>query len=232
MGVDKETSTWIPFNVPSGMDCFTFQLRVKEDVAFDTSGVIVIPEDSTLFYKQMVTDVEGEITLDKIVQCDTINFSFTNATVSYMTPRLIPVEGTNTVIDEENGLIRGLDQNIVDNLDAYLYFSGSGELKVTPSVDNRMGTGTKLEILLGGEVYKTYTVILAGDVNGDAIIDVTDYVWLDLAETYEITLDGAMALAADLNGDSTVDVNDKIALDSYLIFAGTIDQVTGTYTAY
>ncbi len=230
MGVSA--SGWTTYNVPDGMDCFTFQLKVREDVEKDTSGVIVVPSDSTLFYRQMVTDIEGEITFDKIVQCENLQFGFTNATVSCSEPEILAVEGTDTVIDKEHGIIRGIDPGVVDNLDDYLYAKAPGELVVTPSQDNRIGTGTKVELVLRGTVLETYTVIVAGDVNGDCLVDATDYLWFDLAETYDVSLDGASALAADLTGDNAVDVSDKIALDSYLIFAGDINQATGTYSAF
>ena len=214
------------------MDCFTFQLKVKEDVEKDTSGVIVVPSDSTLFYRQMITDIEGEITFDKIVQCEDLQFSFTNATVSCPTPEILAVEGKDVIIDKENGIIRGIDPGVVDNLDEYIYAKAPGELVVKASQDNRMGTGTVVELVLRGEVLETYTVVVAGDVNGDCLVDATDYVWLDLAETYDVSLEGVSALAAELTGDGVVDVSDKIALDSYLIFAGEINQVAGTYSAF
>ena len=89
MGVSE--SGWTTYNVPEGMDCFTFKLKVKDDVEKETSGVIVIPSDSTLFYRQMVTDTEGEITFDKIVQCDTLEFGFTSATVLCPTTEIFVV---------------------------------------------------------------------------------------------------------------------------------------------
>lgn len=228
MGVSE--SGWITYNLPDGMDCFTFRLKVKEDVETDTSGVILVPEDSTLFYRQMATDIEGGITFDKIVQCEDLQFGFINATVSCLTPEIFAVEGTETVIDNENKLIRGLDLNVTENIDAYAYAVGC-DLVVTPSQDNRIGTGTKVELVLKGEVLETYTVVIAGDINGDCVVDATDYIWLDLAETYSVNLEGASALAAELTGDGSVDVSDKIALDSCLVFAGNIDQTTGTYSA-
>lgn len=223
---------WTTYNVPDGMDCFTFQLKVKEDVEKDTSGVIVVPSDSTLFYRQMITDIEGEITFDKIVQCEDLQFSFTNATVSCPTPEILSVGGKDVIIDKENGIIRGIDPGVVDNLDEYIYAKAPGELVVKASQDNRMGTGTVVELVLRGEVLEAYTVVVAGDVNGDCLVDATDYVWLDLAETYDASLEGVSALAAELTGDGVVDVSDKIALDSYLIFAGEINQAAGTYSAF
>ncbi len=219
-----------PYNNEEGMDCFTFQLRVKETVTMGTSGVIVVPEDSTLFYNYMLTDVEDPITPDKMVQCKDLTYNLTSKTVACPVPELLPVEGTNTVIDKENGIIRGLDLNVTENLDNYVYATAGAKVVVT-SKDNRMGTGTKVELVLGEDVLETYTVIIAGDVNGDALVDITDYIWLDLAETYTVSFDTNAALAADLNGDNTVNANDKIALDSYLIFEGEINQATGVYSA-
>lgn len=216
------------YNVPEGMDCFTFQLKVKDDAPMGSSGDIVIGNKS-LFYTQMLTDPDDP---KSYKQNSDIVFTDTPATVSFPVPEILAVEGSGTVIDRENGLIRGINPGVVDNLNDYLYAKAPGELVVTPSQDNRMGTGTKVELVLRGEVLETYTVIVAGDVSGDCLVDATDYVWYDLAETYDVSLEGAAAIAADITADGTVDVNDKIALDSYLVFAGEIDQATGTYAAY
>lgn len=220
------------FNKPSGMDCFTFKLKVKETVPMNSEGNIFIPENSTLFYKQMMVDTEGGIVPDNFVQLQTLQFEFANAKVTNPAPVLSPVEGSGTVIDRENGIIRGINPGVIDNLDDYLVANLPGEMVVTPSTDNRMGTGTKVELVLRGVVLETYTVIIAGDVNGDAFVDHTDYILYDLSESNEITFDDNKKLAAEITGDGEVNVSDKIALDSYLIFAGTIDQGQGVYTAY
>lgn len=230
MGVSE--SGWTTYNVPEGMDCFTFKLKVKDDVEKETSGMIVIPSDSTLFYRQMVTDTEGEITFDKIVQCDTLEFGFTSATVLCPTTEIFVVEGKDVVIDKENGIIRGIDPGVINNLDDYIYTNASCELIVSASQENRMGTGTEVDLVFKGEVLESYVVVVAGDVNGDCLVDATDYIWYDLAETYDVSFGGASVLAAELTGDGVVDVNDKIALDSYLVFAGDINQTTGTYSAF
>lgn len=228
IGFSSETGA-VPYNKPEGMDCFAFQLKVKEDVVAGSSGDIVVG-NASLFYKQMIKPGVETPSLSDLVQGN-ITFTWTNASVSFPVPEILPVEGTSTVIDKENKLIRGLDLNVVENIDAYAYATGVSKLVVTPSQGDRIGTGTKVELVLGEEVLETYTVVIAGDVNGDALVDATDYVWLDLAEAYETSLDGASLLAADLTGDGAVDAADKIALDSYLIFAGEINQAEGKYTA-
>ncbi len=220
-----------PFNVPDGMDVFTFKLKVKDDVAEGDSGIIAVPADSTLFYNYMLTDIEEPLTPDKMVQCEDLVYNLSSKTVSYASPELLAVEGTNTVIDEENKIICGVEINTADNLDSYVYATDGAEVVLTPVVEGRMGTGTLVELKLGDTVLDTYTLIITGDVNGDALVDATDYIWLDLAETYAVTLNSAQLLASDLTADGMNDVNDKLALDSYLIFQGEISQAEGKFIA-
>ncbi len=228
IGVSAETGV-VPFNNPEGLDCFTFRLKVKEDVVRGSSGNIVIG-NSNLFYKQMIKAGVDTPSMSDIVQGN-IEFNIENAVVSFPVPQLIPVEGTSTVIDNENKLIRGLDLNVTDSLDNYVRALGC-YYTVMPFQGNRMGTGTTVDLICDGVVYDTYTIIIAGDVNGDALVDTTDYIWLDLVETDDIVLNATALLAAEITGDGEFSSSDKVALDSHLIFAGNIDQATGVYSDY
>ena len=212
-----------PYNKIRGMDCFTFQLRVKEDVE---KGNIVIPEDYPRFYNYILTDMEEPFSVDKVVQCKDLVHNFTNATVTCGEAVIYPVEGTDVVIDKENGIIRGVPINTSENLNSYLFVS-AGTLEVIPSQDNRMGTGTKVRLLVNGEVAEEYTVVIAGDLNGDAYVDYTDLILFDLYENYGAALDEYQMMASELNDDSVVNAEDKINLDIYLNFEGDIDQAAG-----
>lgn len=220
-----------PFYSPDGTDCFTFKLKVKAGAAMGDSGKILIPSDSTLFYNYILKDHEAALTPDNIVKCETLTYNFVSEDVSVPAPELVAVEGSGTVIDKENGIIRGIAVNTTDNLNAYLTATLGAVVEVIPSSGNRMGTGTEVKLVLGDKTLETYTVIIAGDVNGDALVDYTDLICMDLSEAYELTLSAAQLLAADLNGDGTHDVNDKIALDGFMIFEGSINQATGKYEA-
>ncbi len=219
----------LSYNKPDGMDFFTFQLKAKKDITMGMSGDIVVG-NKNLFYTQMIKPGVDTPSFSDLVQGN-IEFECTNALVSFPFPDIVPVEGSNTVIDKEKGFIRGIDVNVIDDIDEYAKGVGC-ELLITPSQDNRIGTGTIVTLIFGGKVYGEYIVIVAGDINGDALVDATDYVYMDLAEAYERSLMGFENLAADLDGDGSFTVSDKIALDSYLVFAGEINQATGTYTAY
>ncbi len=220
-----------PFYSPDGTDCFTFKLKVKDTAVMGDSGKILIPSDSTLFYNYILSDPEAALSPDNIVKCETLTYNFISEDVIVPAPELIAVQGSDTVIDKENGIIRGIAVNTTDDLNDYLAATLGATVKVTPSCGDRIGTGTKVELVLGDETLETYTVIIAGDVNGDALVDYTDLICMDLSEAYELTLSAAQLLAGDLNGDGLNDVNDKVALDSFMIFEGSINQVTGKYEA-
>ncbi len=218
-----------PYNNPEGADIFTFELKVRDEVVMGMSGDIVIGNEES-FYTQMIKPGVEEPSFSDLVQGN-ITFNCTNAHVAFPVPGLAPVEGTSTVVDKENNLIRGIGFNVVDDIDDYAYSVGCDEVIIEPSKDNIMGTGTTVTLIYEGEVYDTYTIIIAGDVNGDGLVDAIDYLLLDLMEASEVMLSGAEKLAADLDGDSEVTSSDKIALDSNLIFEGEIDQATGKYVA-
>lgn len=218
-----------PYNNPDGADIFTFSLKVKDEVVMGMSGDIVIGNEDS-FYTQMIKPGVEEPSFSDLVQGN-ITFNCTDAIVTFPGPGLVPVEGTSTVIDKENKLIRGLGYNVTDDIDDYAYPIVCDEIVIKPSKDNIIGTGTTVELIYQGEVYDTYTVIIAGDVNGDGLVDITDYLILDLTESSDMVLSGAKNLAADISGDSEVTSADKIALDSHLIFEGEIDQATGKYVA-
>ncbi len=213
-----------PFNVPEGMDAFTFKLKVKDTVVEGDEGKILVPEDSSLFYNYMLTDIDEPITPDKMVQCKDLAYSFNAKTVSYASPELLAVEDTLTVIDNENKIIYGVAANTADNLESYVYATDGAEVNLIPVVEGRMGTGTLVELKLGETVLDTYTLIIKGDANGDALIDVADLILLDMATIEDVTLNTAQTLALDLVKDNAVDTFDMTFLMAYLNFEAEIDQ--------
>ncbi len=216
-----------PYSQSSGMDCFTFQLEVKEDVQLGDKGNIVIPEDYPRFYNYILTDMEEPFSPDKVVKCENLVHNFTNATVSYGEAEILPVEDTEVVIDKVNGIIRGVPINTSGDLSDYVY-AVAGELKVTPVQEGRIGTGTKVELVAGGKIVETYTIIIAGDLNGDALVDYTDLILFDEYVAYAGSLRDEQKLAAELNDDDQLNATDLIDFDAYLNFECEIDQATGT----
>ena len=216
-----------PYKVPQGMDCFTFQLKVKEDVQPGDMGNIVIPEDYPRFYNYILTDMEEPFSPDKVVKCETLVHNFTNAAVSCVEPEIRSAEDKEVVIDEVNNIIRGIPINTPEDISDYVY-AISGELKVTPKKEGRIGTGTKVELVAGGKTVEEYTVVIAGDLDGDALVDYTDFILFDEYVSYGSLFSATQKMAAELDGDDQINAADLISLDAYLNFECEIDQATGT----
>ena len=89
-----------------------------------------------------------------------------------------------------------------------------------------MGTGAKINVVVDDAVVKTYSVVIFGDVNGDALIDgndVSDIIAVggSLKEFTETCL----VMAADVNGDDSIDGFDS---GKTLGVAGSIDELDQT----
>ncbi|MBR2590171.1 MAG: hypothetical protein IKE65_04535, partial [Clostridia bacterium] len=75
------------------------------------------------------------------------------------------------------------------------------------------GTGTKVELVQGGEVKLTKYVVVYGDINGDGQVSIAD---IRLAKKMAVSTDGftAYQIAAAKCGGADVDVAAVIALAS------------------
>ena len=218
-----------PYNQEGGMDCFTFQLRAKEDVEVGETGDILVPEDYPRFYNYIITDMEEPFSPDKVVQCKTLVHNFTKATIECVVPELLPVEDSGVVLDKTKNQIKGVAVNSTDKLDSYVYAS-VGEVVHHPMKDGFYGTGSKVNLEHNGVVYESLTLIIAGDINGDASVDYMDLMLLDWYQEYGVSFSGVQKIAADITGDGKVNAADVIALDAYINFECEIDQATGSIT--
>lgn len=118
----------------------------------------------------------------------------------------------NTFIDfiEEVIFTDSLDNiNTLDNI-----ITVDGNINVTPSYStvgiNCYGTGSMVDILNGDEIVMSEMIIVLGDINGDAVIDVLDVAEIEKASN--ANLNGITSyegeLAADVNRDEFIDALD------------------------
>ena len=71
------------------------------------------------------------------------------------------------------------------------------------------GTGAQLQLLdAQGDVVATYTLIIFGDVNGDASVDATDSSLIMQIVARTTTLSDIQTFAGDVNGDTLCDATD------------------------
>lgn len=78
------------------------------------------------------------------------------------------------------------------------------------------GTGTKVAVVAGGKETDSVTVVVKGDINGDAVISSADYVLMIKHIKTEITLSGVFSLASDMDGDGQSTSADYISIKDSL----------------
>ncbi|MBR5201716.1 MAG: hypothetical protein IKW45_00475 [Clostridia bacterium] len=121
---------------------------------------------------------------------------------------IVAKEDMPTVIDPTNKYVYGITAG--GNIEDYIEVNnGSFEL-VANSLGKTNGTGATVKVKnASGTVVDTYTVIVFGDVNGDAAITMMDAGVVNLASLgAEIEGNTAYTYAADINGDAAITMID------------------------
>ena len=146
----------------------------------------------------------------------------------------------DTIIDEERGFIYGLphaDKGGTTDLvaDGLVAVTGDGTAVSTAYNGNEfLGTGATLELKDStGATVKTYTIIIFGDIDGDAMITDADaedasywYAWQDCVNDYE-DLSQPIAFALDLDADGFITSSDLDYIIMY--YAWQFDDILQTY---
>lgn len=86
----------------------------------------------------------------------------------------------------------------------------------------RVGTGASAEITVGGVTYDKALICIRGDVNGNGVLDVGDFVVIRRAVLGTASLSGVYALAADADKNGRLDAADYLLLRR--VFLGTADM--------
>lgn len=147
----------------------------------------------------------------------TITFQNARVTVANANPELVGAESTTGYVDDANGYVYGVDIGAAD-VASYFAATNNGSVKV---VENEQGvtngTGAKVQLLKSnGELYKEYTLIIFGDVNGDGAVSAADYGAVKNV-VLGSTLSGVYAFAADVNGDSAISAADYGAIKNCVL---------------
>ena len=132
---------------------------------------------------------------------------------------------TTVTSDAKAGYIYGLDENFADIASYVTVKDGTGSSKFIPTA-NGNGTGSQFEVYtLAGKLYKTYTVIIFGDVNGDCKADGMDAVLIGCMANDMCEYDDCIKYAADVDFDGSVSDTDSITVAGYAIGTDIISQI-------
>lgn len=112
--------------------------------------------------------------------------------------------GTNIFKDEIQGYLWGFNEGFTDISNFITLEEGTGTLELIPG-ENGMGTGSVVNIYdLYGELYKSYTIIVFGDINGDTLIDGQDAVIISCIMNFTDKFSEAQKFASDVDFDGMV----------------------------
>jgi len=256
------SGTTATFKQPTGLNCVTFQLRVK--AGSSGTGNVLIPPNSTLFYNQAMNDPDDPDSIYRwnMVAGSTLTLNPAQVSLGALDPGLgIKEDAPTRVIVEEfadevadglgfNGYIYGFDDGVIydplvgdDDIQRYFDAVGGAEMVVTPT-DNGYGTGTLIEFNYAGMNLKSYYIVILGDVTGDCVVSDDDYAVLDDATNYlpdwmnldfDIiygTIGSPYKKAADLDCDTSVDTIDLSNEELLIGFNITVSQTCSGVIEY
>ena len=185
-------------------DCMGGVFFVARDVDLDATNISL---ENPVGQTYVLTDGEAICTIESVTPPEGTTYGI--------------VEGSTGVFDEDNKFFYGFTRDDIENgiydeiIDNYIWvkngsiaFDFSGNL----SGEDYFGTGTVINILdKDGEIVASYTIVVFGDVNGDAVVDVFDVSDMIRLTNYDFEFEEgqeAYMAAADTDGDSDISVFD------------------------
>ncbi|MBQ7957714.1 MAG: hypothetical protein IJ279_06720 [Clostridia bacterium] len=173
-----------------------------------------------------------ETKITKQGEIDALTARIIEATANLEFVFTIDLEGTGLVIDE-NGYIYGFEEGtMAEDARELIKFVGAAELKIYET-RNGFGTGTMIQFIStkDGSILGTYTVLVFGDANGDAVIDAYDVGYITEVVNSGENPDAITLKVLDLFKDGTLDAMDVTIMISLANMDATLrqDGSMGTY---
>lgn len=129
---------------------------------------------------------------------------------------LLGIMGTeNTTVDYENFIIRTTVQNCADIKSILSVSETAIAVPVASYIYGDIelyGTGTIVAVFDGDDYIGDFTLVVAGDTNGDSVCDALDCVNVERTANSNAQLSGVYTMAADSNYDDVVDISDYQAI--------------------
>ncbi len=144
-------------------------------------------------------------------------WAFLEYTTFYSGLEIHPSSGLFVLGDD--GFLRGTAWKLT--LDSFAEHFDKQSLSVVSkngedlSASGYVGTGSTVTLTVEGEIIDTATVCLAGDVNGNGVLDVGDYILAKRAYMGTYTPNESEKNAADVSGSGDIDIYDYVLIRRY-----------------
>lgn len=170
--------------------------------------------------------------IDKQEAIDALTAQIIEATANLDYVFTIDLAGTGLVIDED-GYIYGFEEGTMEaDARELIKFVGAAELEIYET-KNGFGTGTMIQFVSkkDGSILGTYTVLVFGDANGDAVIDMFDVAYLTEIINSGDEPNEMIRRVLDLFNDGYIDSMDGTIMISLANMDATLrqDGSMGTY---
>lgn len=201
--------------VLNNVTLFTFQLTAK---ANGVSPVALNAEDQKAEGNMTGRLYCGQKANASITSADTMigqTFTLNNASVtigSAAAPELVAKAGTTGVVDGTNKYVYGVTAGTTAA--DYFEATNGGTLEWAEGAASSVnGTGATVTLKdASGAVVDTYTLIIFGDVNGDANVDSTDSFVIMQKVSGVSSLSAIQEFAGDVNADAACDSTDSFVI--------------------
>lgn len=180
------------------------------------------PNSTPLDFK---TDLLASST-DRVYAYASTSYTYKSLNVLKLLDYCIPPE-INVNLSTDAGFygnyLTGLNEGY-ESIEDYISVS-NGTLEFIPSA-NGNGTGSVLNIYnTKGIIYKSYNIVIFGDINGDSYADAQDAVLLNAALGGLGELSEVQNFAADVDFDNLSGASDSDIIQKYAIFDDYISQI-------
>lgn len=146
--------------------------------------------------------------------------------LDYCSPPIINVNlSTDATI--YNGYFQGLNEGYTDINDYISVTAGTGSIVFTPT-ENGNGTGSTIEIYNSqNKLFRTLTVVIFGDINGDCKADGQDALLIrcKLSGLDSFELSSVQEYAADVSFDNVVGKDDSDIIIDYAVMNDYVSQI-------
>lgn len=193
-----------PIKQEVGYYKLTSNLNLRAETNVESESLAIIPINTII----PVTEIDGF--WGKTTYNGTTGWAF----IAYMTyySQLGITPSSDTFVLDDDGLLRAASWKM--NFDAFSEHFDKQSIVVTDADGNAIpngdyiGTGSKVTLIVDGEIIDEATVCLAGDLNGNASMDVGDYLMIRRYAMGIYDLEDIQFSAGDVNGDDAVDAFD------------------------
>lgn len=211
MPYNHPDSSVIPTKKEVGYYKLNSNLNLRAEANVESESLDVIPLGTII----PVTEIDGF--WGKTTYNGKTGWGF----IAYMTyySQLGITPSGDTFVRKDDGLLRAAAWKM--NFDAFSEHFDKQSIVITDANGNAVpdgqyiGTGSKVTLVVNGEIIDEATVCLAGDLNGNAFMDVGDYLMIRRYAMDIYNLDDVQFSAGDVNGDDEVDAFDYACVRRY-----------------